>query len=118
MPDSELQQGATEAKSSTDSWFGVQDARTRKTIQNRLAQRARRECFPQLELRDEIANVKTGQGQRLAKSKPSSEVSRPSRRERRAVELAPKVAQSLSSERGGVPSESVIHAPQEDAPQE
>jgi hypothetical protein len=75
-------------------------------------------AFPQPELRDEIANVKSGQGQRLAKSKPSSEVSRPSRRERRAVELAPKVAQSLSSERGGVPSESIIHAPQEDAPQE
>jgi hypothetical protein len=70
MPDSELQQGATEAKSSTDGWFGVQDARTRKTIQNRLAQGARREWFPQPKLRDEIANVKTGQGQRLAKSKP------------------------------------------------
>ena len=31
--------------SDKDAWFGVQDARKRKVIQDRLAQRARSECF-------------------------------------------------------------------------
>lgn len=33
---------AMDSRSSADTWFGVQDARRRKVIQNRLAQRARR----------------------------------------------------------------------------
>lgn len=45
MPESEPQASAKDAKSSTDIWFGVKDARTRKIIQDRLAQRARREYF-------------------------------------------------------------------------
>ena len=48
---------AKDQESSMDNWFGVEDARTRKQIQDRLAQRARRENFGAQKYVLRLANV-------------------------------------------------------------
>ncbi|KIN00629.1 hypothetical protein OIDMADRAFT_180825 [Oidiodendron maius Zn] len=67
---------AMDSRSSADIWFGVQDARSRKVIQDRLAQRARRK--------------------RLADSKLRLEDRQDNNMQLRIVKLAPKAPHPIS----------------------
>ncbi|KAH8819463.1 hypothetical protein F5884DRAFT_848785 [Xylogone sp. PMI_703] len=94
MLESDSGKGPKRAYSGADNWIGVQDARSRKVIQDRLAQRARRK--------------------RLAEAKAAFEAKKSTRIDTsEPVKIAPKVAHSLSSEiESPLPDRLVVEAEQ------